>query len=239
MKKESKIKKYKKFIFICVLILLIVVIICLIPVIKTLTTPKGQQEFKKIVKNAGIFGILLIFGLQIVHAFLLVIPVEPVEILAGMCYGSIGGTIFILISSSITSISIYTLVRKYGKKFVYNFFSKEKVEKIEKSKVFQNPHIIEEIMLVLFLIPGTPKDFLVYIAGLLPIKPLNFILIATIGRFPSIISSTIVGENLIAGDWKTSIIIYTITFIIVGIAIVLINKFSKVKVTKEVIDTIK
>ena len=232
-------KKYKKILFIIILILLIALLINIVPVIKKLTTTEGQQVFKKIVEEAGMFGILLIFGLQLAHAFLLIIPVEPIEILAGMCYGAIGGTTFIIISSSITSILIFTLVRKFGKKFVYNFFSKEKVEKIENSKIFQNPQMIEEIILILFLIPGTPKDFLVYIAGLLPIKPVNFIIISIFARLPSIISSTIAGQSLLNGNWKISIGIYLITFIVIGIAIVLINKFNKVKVTKEVIDTIK
>ena len=61
-------------------------------------------------------------------------------------------------------------------------------------------------MLILFLIPGTPKDLLVYVAGLLPIKPIKFILISTFARFPSVITSTLAGDRLAIGDWKMSII---------------------------------
>ena len=49
---------------------------------------------------------------------------------------------------------------------------------------------------------GTPKDLLVYIAALLPIKPFRFILISTFARFPSVISSTFAGDNLIEGNCK-------------------------------------
>lgn len=239
MKKESKVKKYKRIMLICVLIFLIAVAVYLIPIILDLTTAEGQILFKQKVSESGIWGMLMIFGLMLAHIFLIIIPGEPIEILAGMCYGGVYGTIFIMTSSAIISILIYSLVKKYGKKFVYEFYPKEKVEKIEKSKILQNPKVIEEIILILFLIPGTPKDLLVYVGGLLPIKPLNFILIATFGRFPSVISSTMAGESIVAGNWKTSIIIYAITFLIVGIAIIIMNKFNKTKVTKEVIDTIK
>lgn len=232
-------KTYKKILFIFVLIILIATAIYLIPVIKDLTTLEGQIAFKQRVNEYGIFGMLLIFGLQLSHIFLIIIPGEPIEILAGMCYGGIWGTVFIMVSSATISTIIFALVRKFGRKFVYEFCNKEKVEKIENSKFFQNPKMIEEIMLILFLIPGTPKDLLVYVAGLLPIKPLNFILISTFARFPSIISSTLAGENIAIGNWKMSIIIYAITFIVVGIAIFLINKFNKTKVTKEVIESIK
>ena len=101
-----------------------------------------------------------------------------------------------MLSACIISTTIFLLVRKFGRKFVYDFCDKSKVEKIENSKVFQNPKKIEFIMLILFLIPGTPKDLLVYVAGLLPIKPLKFIIISTFARFPSVITSTLAGENV-------------------------------------------
>ncbi len=131
------------------------------------------------------------------------------------------------------------LVRKFGKKFVYFFCSEEKVKKIENSKSFNNPKKIEMIMLILFLIPGTPKDLLVYIAGLLPIKPVKFILISSIARFPSVISSTLAGENLAVGDWKMSIILYAIVFLLVAILVFIINKFDKDKTTNEALKIIK
>ena len=94
-------------------------------------------------------------------------------------------------------------------------------------------------MLILFLIPGTPKDLLVYIAGLLPLKPLRFVLISTFARLPSVISSTFAGSSLVAGDWKFSLIIYLVTFLLVGIAIFIINKFDKDKTAEEAMKIIK
>ena len=126
-----------------------------------------------------------------------------------------------------------------NKKFVYDFCDKKKVEKIENSKVFQNPKKIEFIMLILFLIPGTPKDLLVYVAGLLPIKPLKFIIISTFARFPSVITSTLAGEQLAIGDWKMSIILYVAILILVALAVFIINKFDKDKITKDAIKSIK
>ena len=81
--------------------------------------------------------------------------------------------------------------------FIYDFVSKEKIEKIENSKLFQNPKTIRFLIFILFFIPGTPKDLLTYIAALLPIKPMEFIIISTIARFPSVISSTWAGASLL------------------------------------------
>lgn len=143
-----------------------------------------------------------------------------------------------MVSSAIISTIIYFLVRKHGRKFVYDFCGEERIAKIEHSKLFQNPKKIELIMLILFLVPGTPKDLLVYVAGLLPIKPIRFIVISTFARFPSIITSTLAGENLAVGDWKTSIILYLIALVFVGIIVFIINKFDKSKTTKHVLKTI-
>ena len=153
--------------------------------------------------------------------------------------GTIGGAIFITVSACIITAFVFFLVRKLGRNFVYEFFDSKKIEKIENSKIFKNPKKIEWIMIILFLIPGTPKDLLVYIGGLLPLKPLRFILISTFARFPSVISSTIAGENLALGNWQMSLIVYAITFVIIGIIMLIINKFDKTNITKEAIETIK
>ena len=82
------------------------------------------------------------------------------------------------------------------------FFKKEKLDKIENSKFFRDSKNVELVMTILFIIPGTPKDLLVYLGGLLPIKPLRFILISTFARFPSVISSTLMGSSILKGNLK-------------------------------------
>ena len=227
MSRKHKIKIFKIILLIIVATILLGLIIYLFPVMKDLSTVEGQIAFKDKVSASGIIGILTLFGLQVAQIFLIIVPGEPIEILAGMCYGSIGGTIFIMISACIISTTIFFLVRKFGRKFVYDFCDREKVRKIENHKLFQNPKKIEMIMFILFLIPGTPKDLLVYIAGLLPIKPLKFVVISTFARFPSVISSTLAGENLAVGDWKMGLILYAIIFVLVGIVKLAQNKFTE------------
>lgn len=194
---------------------------------------KVNWNLKKKLVTHGIWGLLTLFGLQFAQIFLIILPGEPIEILAGMCYGGLGGLIFVTASAFIISSVIFFMVRKLGKKFVYDFCDEEKVKKIENSKIFKNPKKIEWIMIILFLIPGTPKDLLVYIAALLPIKPLRFILISTFARFPSVVSSTFAGDNLLEGNWQNSIIIYAVTFLLVGISIFIVNKLDKSKTTEE------
>ena len=239
LKHKKKFKVLKITLGILAAIIIIGVLAYMIPIMKNLSTPEGKIEFKNKIQGSGFAGMLLLFGLQVAQIFLFILPGEPIEIVTGMCYGGFWGTIFIMVSSAIISIAIFFLVRKLGQKFVYEFSDEEKVKKIENSKLFQDPKKVEIIMLILFLLPGTPKDLLVYIAGLLPIKPSRFIVISTLARIPSIVSSTYAGEKILAGDYKMAAIVYAVIIAIVVIFIFIVNKFDKNKVTEEAIKTIK
>ncbi len=236
---KQKVKVFKLTMTILAIAIIVGIIIYMFPVMRELSTKEGQLAFKEKVSSSGILGLLMLFALQVAQIFLIIIPGEPIEILAGMCYGPIWGTVFIMASAGIISTIIFFLVRKYGKRFVYNFCDKEKVAKIENSKLFKNPNKIEMIMFILFLLPGTPKDLLVYIAGLLPIYPVKFVRISVFARFPSVISSTLAGANLAVGDWKKSIIMYLAIVLVAIIVILIANKFDKDKLAEKAIKTIK
>ena len=235
-----KNKKILKIIIGIIIIgILIGCIIYMAPIIKNLLTPEGRLVFKEKLDSLGFSKVLALFALQLIQILLVFIPGEPLEILAGLCFGTFWGTIFVYISVGLVTALVFFLVRKYGRSYVEKVFKKEKIDKIENSKFFKNPKNIELVMLVLFLIPGTPKDLLVYLGGLLPIKPLRFILISVFARTPSIISSTLVGSSILNGNIITSIIIYAITFLIAFAIIFVVNKFDKNKITKEAIDAMK
>lgn len=239
MKKTNKAKMLKLVALILIIVILIIATIYMIPVMKEIKTPEGQEQFKEKITQSGITGVLILFGLELAQVVLAILPGEPIEILAGICFGPIWGTIFLMISVFIVTGIIYFLVKKLGKNFIYEFFSKEKVNKLENSKLFKDEKKIELVMIILFLIPGTPKDLLVYIGALLPIKPVRFMLISTFLRFPSIISSTLLGDNLLAGNWKVGVIAYAITFLATFIIIFIVNKLDRNKVTENVIKSMK
>ena len=239
MSEKKKTTIIKVLIFIIAISLFVGIIAYLFPVMKNLSTHEGQLAFKARIEESGVYGFLTLLGLQFAQIFLVILPGEPLEILAGMCYGAVGGTIFIFFSVALTTTLIFLLVRKYGRKFIEQSFDKKKIDIIEKSKIFQNPKNIEFILAICFAITGAPKDILIYVGGLLPIRPIRFILIATFCRFPSVISSTIVGEYFSEGNWKVSLLIYGITFIITILTLVIIRIFDKDKITEKALNELK
>ena len=236
-------KNKKKLIFNIILAILVVCLLGyivwkLFPIIIGLATPEGRENFRSEMNELGASSFFVLLGLQVAQILLIVLPAEPLEILSGMCYGTLGGAIFITFSTFLSTVIIYFLVNKLGKKFLYQFISKEKIDKIENSKLLKDTKKIEFIIFLLFFIPVTPKDLLVYIGALLPIKPIRFMVISTFSRLPSIISATMVGNSITVGNWVVPVVVYSITAIIAILALY-ISKKKAGKDTDELMDILK
>ncbi len=222
--KNKKIKIIRACILILILLIMIITTIKMFPIFKSIATEEGRNSFKVNIENSRFQEILMILGLMFVQIFFPILPGEPVELLAGMCFGTWGGLIVLYVGVFFITLLIYLFVRKFGRDFICTFISEEKISKIENSKIWNNPSKIRTLLFLSFFIPGLPKDIFVYIGGLLPINPIEFLLISTLARFPSIISSTIAGSNILYGNWSVILITYAITFSISGILLLLLNK---------------
>lgn len=99
MSKKTKI--FKTIIFILFILLIVFLTIKVFPVFKNIFKEEGRIEFQKQIEELGIKGILVILGLIVIQMFLIFLPVEPVEILAGMCYGPWGGILIMYLRNYI------------------------------------------------------------------------------------------------------------------------------------------
>lgn len=194
-KKKRNLKIVKLLLLFLTIFLLIFLTIKLFPLFKDLASQSGREEFKNRIDEYGFKGVFLIIGLQLLQILVPILPGEPIEFVAGMCYGSFWGMIIIFIGCFLSSFIIFYCVKKFGLDFINTFCNDDQIDKLKNSKLLSNPNKIEILLFFLFLIPGTPKDLFVYLAGLLPIKPIRFLLIATFARFPSVITSTLAGSN--------------------------------------------
>lgn len=178
------------------------------PVIRWMGTEGNLLLLKEQLQNIGPLGILLFLGIQIAQVIFAIIPGEPVEIAAGMLYGTFGGLLVCLTGVLIGSSVIFLLVRKLGKPFVMRFFSSEKLAGYG---FFQNVQKLELLIFLLYLIPGTPKDMLTYVCPLTPISLPRFLLVSTFARIPSVVSSNFAGATLSSGNWEMTLCILAAT----------------------------
>lgn len=191
--------------------LVIITLLIMLPYIEKLSNPEYQNQFKNWVESIGIIGWLIVLGIQILQIVIAFIPGEPIEILAGIIYGTFGGLFVCLVGVSFASTITFTLSKKFGKPLLNKFFGKEKVKVW---RWIQDNKKIETVTFVLFFIPGTPKDMLTYVVGLSNIRLSKFIIISSFARIPSMLSSAMVGSTMRKGQWEISITVFVLTGVI-------------------------
>lgn len=137
-----------------------------------------------------------------------IIPAEPLEIGSGVLYGTWGGLLFCMLGTEIGSLIIILLTKIFGRRVVDLFVP---LEKIDSLKILQNKKRVYVSLFYLYLIPGTPKDVLTYVACLTKLDIPKFLLITGIARIPSILTSTLCGEQIIQKNYTVAIIIFVVT----------------------------
>ncbi len=231
-KAETKNNLIKVLLAAAVLIILVIATIKITPYIAALSDPLQRAAFQEWINSLGIGGWFVILGIQILQIIIAFIPGEPVEIIAGLLYGTVGGLITCQIGILTGSFIVFFAVRKWGYPFVTIFISEDKLKSY---KFLQNTSRLEMITFILFFIPGTPKDVLTYFAGLTPIHPLRFLSIAIFARIPSVVTSTLAGASIGNGNWGITILVFAITGIL-GIGGILFHKKFMNKMNTEVPD---
>jgi uncharacterized membrane protein YdjX (TVP38/TMEM64 family) len=127
---EQRMNKKKKVFKISILILFILLIVFLVikyfPVLKNIFTESGRLEFQKKIESLGIKGFLIVVGLAILQMFLIFVPIEPIELLAGMCYGPFGGLFAIYLRMcNICIINLYSCKKIWEKIYIRICFKRK------------------------------------------------------------------------------------------------------------------
>ena len=91
---KKSVKIFKIVMLVLVVGILFYLTIKMLPTFKNIATLEGRAHFKDTIENLGFKGIFVILGLMFAQMFLAFLPGEPVEILAGLCYGSIGRYVY-------------------------------------------------------------------------------------------------------------------------------------------------
>ncbi len=179
----------------------------LFPLVMSLRSPEAQRVFEAKINSLGLAGVLVFLLIQVLQIVLAFIPGEPVEVLAGLLYGSWGGFALCMAGIFIGQALVFGLVRRFGHPFAALFFERKQIEEFA---FLRNSRRLEEITFLLYFIPGTPKDILCYVAGLTPISFSRFLLLSGMARIPSVLSSTFAGNSLGDGNLTVTLWIFGI-----------------------------
>ncbi len=178
------------------------------PYISLLEDPVAVAQFEAYVKSFGVFGVLIVFLMQVLQIIIAFLPGEAIELLAGILYGGVGGFAICLLGCVAASSLVFWLTRRFGVRLVNRFFSKKKLENFH---FLQESNKLDVTVFLLFLLPGTPKDLLTYVVGLSRMHMLRFLVLSTLARVPSIASSTFLGSAVIQGEWVQAAVLFGLT----------------------------
>lgn len=204
-----------------------------VPMVRLAEEP---EVFREWVDAFGIGSRLIYIGMVVLQVIVAFIPGEPLELAGGYAFGAIEGTLWSMVGIVIGSALIFGLVRRFGVKLVEVFFSKEKIQEVA---FLKNPKKTKAIAFILMLIPGTPKDFLSYFAGLTKLTLKEWLTIVTVARIPSLVTSTVSGGAAGSENYTLALVMLGLTLVLSAIGIVYYRRICKQQREEEAAEEMK
>ena len=214
--KRTLTEKQKKMLSAAAIILFILLFAALAwfvgrPMIRFARQP---EQFRSWVDGHGALGCAAYAAMVFLQVVVAIIPGEPLEIAGGYAFGAWWGTALCLIGAVLGSAAVFALVRRWGRPLAEVVFPKEKLDKLQ--FLHSSPKRTALLWLI-FTAPGTPKDLLCYFAGLTDMKWRTWLLIATVGRLPSIVTSTVGGGALGDRNYMAAAIAFGVALAAAGV----------------------
>jgi uncharacterized membrane protein YdjX (TVP38/TMEM64 family) len=188
--------------------LAIAVCVCVLVAIPLAKLVSDPANFEQLLHDNYALAVVVYAAINTLHVFIAVIPGEPLELGAGVLFGTLGGLAVVSVGLGIGELGAFMLVRKYGQRVVHLFVSQETLDKLTLFKDERRRNVITFLMM---FIPGTPKDIMGYVCGLTEMRVTTWMTIALTARVPSIVISTYCGSKFIEGSYLTSFVTFAIS----------------------------
>ena len=172
---------------------------------------RKPDEFRDVILSYGYFGVFVFIFIQVFQVVVAAIPGELIQIAGGFVYGAWLGTLYLSIGVVIGTLAAFYAARLFGYSLIKKIVAEDKLARF---KDMMESKKADLVISVLFLLPGLPKDFLVYVGGLTPVKPMKFIVITTIARLPALFFSAYIGENIQEQDYVRALVISIIAVVL-------------------------
>lgn len=157
------------------------------------------------------FAFIPLIFFQIVQIVICVVPGQPIQFASSYLYGILGGFLISICGALIGTVLTYYLARFLGNDALHIIFGEEKVKSYVRKL---NSRRAYSIIFLIYLIPGFPKDFTSYVAGISNVKLKPFLLLSIIGRSPGVLESLLFGTFLAKKNYIGIIILVMFSILI-------------------------
>lgn len=151
----------------------------------------SQTALREKILSYGSAAPLVIIAYQIIQVVVAPLPGQAIDMANGYIFGVLQGSFNSLTGIFIGSFLAIYLARRFGQPLVSKLLGQQRLEKIH-NKI---GHKTFWFFVLLFLIPGTPDDFICFLVGLTSISFSRGVLAAVLGRTPSILAAVVFGAT--------------------------------------------
>lgn len=191
------------------------------------------DAFRAFVEKNSWWSRVAFLGMLVFQVVFAIIPGGAFEVAGGYAFGAVEGTILSVVGTTLGSVLVFLLVRRWGLRYVLLFFTREQ---LASAKFMHDEKRLYLIAFIAFIIPGTPKDLLCYVAGLTDIKLSRWIAITSVARIPAILISTVGGNAIGTRSYVFAAAVFAITVIISAVGVLIYRHITKERTTDTVDD---
>jgi uncharacterized membrane protein YdjX (TVP38/TMEM64 family) len=179
-------------------LVLLILILALIVFVGIKTAPwlfehaKNPEYIRKYLAGFGSYGFLVYILIQAIQVIIVVIPGDIVVICAGFIYGIPLGFVLSYFGLMLGSVVVFYISRFFGYGIVSRLIAEEKIKKI--SKILNSSKGTVGLFIIC-CIPFIPKDIMMYVAGLTPVKASRIFLAYGLSRIPTTLIWVSIGAN--------------------------------------------
>jgi len=182
---------------------------------------RDPEYIRSYLAGFGNAGFLIYMLIQAIHVMIVVIPGDIFNICGGFVYGIPLGFVLSLTGLMIGSVIVFYISRIFGYEIMSKLISEEKIEKI--SGILNSTRGTIG-MFIICCIPLIPKDIMMYIAGLTPVKASRLFLVYALSRVPSTLIWVSIGANAFEKDIR-GLVITVAVMLIMFVVIFFIGRY--------------
>lgn len=175
---------------------------------------KNRGEMRIYLESWGALAPLAFIMIQALQVVVAPTPGELTGAVGGFLFGTWWNLLYSSVGLTLGSVIAFWAARLIGLPLVKLMVRQETLEKLR----FLTKPRGEVATLILFMIPGFPKDLLSYLLGLSPMRFLAFTVVCALGRIPGTLMLSLAGAAIYKENWAVMgavVSVCLISFIVV------------------------
>ena len=165
-------------------------------------------------ENDNILGMMLTALLQIVQVLSVFIPSIPVQVAAGVVFGTVRGFLICYIANIVANAFIYVIYAKIHV-LLNRIVPMEKESKL--TRMIAASGSPTYMVAMACIIPAIPNGFIPYAAYAAKVPFKKFVFAVSVGCLPPILVLCAIGNQILTGDWFLVVFLIALSFVIAAV----------------------